>query len=134
MAWLAALAPAPAMQGTQFLYWYKSTNTDAAMLLSWLPLLLCKALARDDERQKDNKKNAAAAAATACSALAPDAAAVDVVRTRRELPLEQVPFFYDLRRWHARAPVSFFFWTWGLRERVGPLLAFARERALRCAS
>jgi hypothetical protein len=47
---------------------------------------LCQALARDDEREKDKKNTAAAA----CSALAPDAAAVDAVGTRRELPLEQV--------------------------------------------
>ena len=59
------------------------------MLLAWLPLLLCKALARDDEREKN-----IAAAAAACSALAPDAAAVDVVGTRRELPLEQVSVFF----------------------------------------
>ena len=77
----------------------------AAMLLSWLPLLLCKALVRDDKGQKD-KKNTAAAAAATCSALAPDAAGVDLVGTRRELPLEKVSFFY-LRRW--RAGVFFVF-------------------------
>ena len=89
------------------LYWYKITNTDAAMLLSWLPLLLCKALARDDERKKEkDKKNTAAAAAATCSALAPDAAGVELVGTRRKLPLEKVSFFY-LRRW--RAGVFFVF-------------------------